>query len=621
MKNNFIGMAFATSALAFLLSGNICSAQKLPLKKSIRIMSYNVRNGVGLDNRTDLERIGQIIKHSNADVVAIQEVDSATKRSKNKYVLREIANEALMYPTFAGAIPYDGGKYGVGVLSKEKPISSKQIALPGHEEKRTLLITEFKDFILACTHLSLTEADRRASLAIIAAEASKANKPFFLAGDWNATENSEILKEIKKDFKIVSNPKQHTFPADKPDSCLDYIAVYKPQADAVVRTSASVREEKEASDHRPVITDILFKTPAKDIFYSTPYLQNPTNDGITVMFQTNVISHCWVEYGMDTLNLQKTRTLLDGQEVCYDIENKIRLNNLQPGKTYYYRVCAQEIAEYHSYSKTFGETARTSFYSFHLPKADQTDFTALIFNDLHENYQTFNALKNAVKDIPIDFIVFNGDCLPEPTNREYAMYHINMLARGANAETYPTFFIRGNHEIRNAYSAGMHSLFDYPGNKTYGAFSWGDTRFVMLDCGEDKPDDHWVYYGLNDFTQLRKDQAAFLQNEIKSKEFKKAKKQVLIHHIPLWGNDGEYNPCLELWGGLLQKTSFNINICAHTHSYKYHPKGEKGNPFPVIIGGGPGMKSATVMVLSKKGNLMTLRVFNPKGELINTYNL
>ena len=83
------------------------------------------------------------------------------------------------------------------------------------------------------------------------------------------------------------------------------------------------------------------------------------------------------------------------------------------------------------------------------------------------------------------------------------------------------------------------------------------------------------------------------------KEFKKAAKRILIHHIPLYGNDYE-NLCSGLWGKLLEKAPFNISLNAHTHEYAYHPKGSLGNNFPVIIGGGYSMKSATVMVIEKK---------------------
>lgn len=83
--------------------------------------------------------------------------------------------------------------------------------------------------------------------------------------------------------------------------------------------------------------------------------------------------------------------------------------------------------------------------------------------------------------------------------------------------------MRGNHEIRNAYSIGLRDHYDYVGNKTYGSFNWGDTRIVMLDCGEDKPDDHWVYYGLNDFTRLRNEQVDFLKKNWHPKSSKSRK--------------------------------------------------------------------------------------------------
>ena len=157
--------------------------------------------------------------------------------------------------------------------------------------------------------------------------------------------------------------------------------------------------------------------------------------------------------------------------------------------------------------------------------------------------------------------------------------------------------MRGNHEIRNAYSIGLRDHYDYVGNKTFG-FNWGDTRIVMLDCGEDKPDDHWVYYGLNDFTRLRNEQVDFLKKELASKEFK-SRKRILIHHIPLYGNDYK-NLCEDLWKPLLKKAPFNVSLNAHTHEYAYHPKGKLDNNFPVIVGGGYDMDSATVMVIEKR---------------------
>ena len=321
------------------------------------------------------------------------------------------------------------------------------------------------------------------------------------------------------------------------------------------------------------------------------------------------------EYGTDTTQLKRARTIVDGQVVCNNYLHKICIDGLQPGQKYYYRVCSQEILLYQAYKKVFGNTAQSAFSEFTLPATDTDSFTAVVFNDLHQHTQTFRALCQQIKNVNYDFVVFNGDCVDDPVDHNQATSFISELTEGVCGDRIPTFFMRGNHEIRNAYSIGLRDHYDYVGDRTYGSFNWGDTRIVMLDCGEDKPDDHWVYYGLNDFTQLRNEQVDFLKKELSSKEFKKAGKRVLIHHIPLYGNDGK-NLCANLWTKLLEKAPFNISLNAHTHKYAYHPKGELGNNYPVIIGGGYKMDGATVMILEKKKDELRVKVLNAKGKIL-----
>lgn len=585
-------------------------------RNTLRMMSYNIRNGMGMDDKTDLQRTADVINRVAPDVVAVQEVDSMTGRSNRTDVLRILAEKTRLYPVFAPAIPYDGGKYGIGILSKEKPVSTRFLPLPGREEARALLIAEFADYIFCCTHLSLTPEDGIASIPVIREVAEASGKPLFIAGDWNATPGSTLLTEMEKDFRILSDPKQPTFPADQPDSCLDYIAGYVSKGIPFTRLSTSVVSEPVVSDHRPIMADVRLKTPAEAIFNGRPYLQNPVDGGITVMWQTHVPVYSWVEYGTDTLHLEKARTIRDGQVICNDTHTKIRLADLQPGQKYYYRICSREIMLYQAYKKEFGETAVSPFYAFTLPAAGDTDFTALVFNDLHKTISTFDALYEQVKDIPYDFVVFNGDCIDDPAHEKEAFFHLSYLCDKVGASNRPAFFLRGNHEIRNAYSIGLRDLFDYVGDKTYGAFNWGDTRFVMLDCGEDKPDTTWVYYGLNDFTGLRNEQVGFLSEELDGRDFRNASRRVLLNHIPVYGNEDEYQPCPQLWGDLLAKAPFDINLCAHTHRYAFHPKGSLGNNFPVVVGGGYRMDSATVMVLRKKGKEMSLRVLDTQGKTL-----
>ena len=579
----------------------------------LRLMSYNIRNTKGMDGIHNIQRIANVIINEAPDVVAIQELDSMTTRSGQKYVLGELADRTQMHAIYAPAISFQGGKYGIGILSRQKPMGIKIYPLPGREESRMLMVAEFKDYYFACTHLSLTEEDRLASLDIIKSSTKKSHKPYFLAGDLNDQPESKFIQALQQDFQILTNTKHATFPAPKPTETIDYIAAWKHNTNDFANLSARVLEEPIASDHRPLSVQLRMAIKPNEIFRTKPYLQNPVDNGMTIMWETTLPAYSWVEYGTDTLNLKRVRLLIDGQAEFNESIHKICLEGLTPGQTYYYRVCSQEILQYKAYSKKFGHTAKSDFYSFTAPKDDADSFTAIIFNDLHQRTAVFEALLKQVKDVDYDFVVFNGDCIDDPANHDQATRFISLLTEGIHGDRTPTLFIRGNHEIRNAYSIGLRKHFDYIGGKTYGAFNWGDTRIVMLDCGEDKTDDHREYSGLNDFTQLRHEQMGFLEQELNSKAFKKADKRILIHHIPLYGCQ---NLCKDLWEPLLRKAPFHISLNAHTHKFSHHPKGALENNYPVVIGGGNKVENATVMILEKKKGELRIKVLDAEGKVL-----
>ena len=581
----------------------------------VKLMSYNIRNTKGMDGIQNVQRIANVIINEAPDVVAVQELDSMTTRSNQRYVLGELAERVQMHASYAPAISFQGGKYGIGILSREKPLAIRTYPLPGREEARMLMVAEFEDYFFACTHLSLTEEDRLASLDIIKQSVPNSNKPYFLAGDLNDQPDSKFIQALKQDFQLLTDIKKPTFPAPEPTETIDYIAAWKHSANDFANLSVRVLEEPLASDHRPLTVQLRLALNPNELFHTQPYLQNPVDNGMTVMWETTIPAYSWVEYGTDTTHLNRVRLIIDGQAEFNESIHKIRLNGLTPGQTYYYRVCSQEILQYKAYSKKFGHTAKSDFYTFTMPEADTDSFTAIIFNDLHQRTATFQALLKQVEKVDYDFVVFNGDCIDDPANHAQATRFISLLTESVHGDRIPTFFMRGNHEIRNAYSIGLRKHFDYVGGKTYGAFNWGDTRIVMLDCGEDKTDDHKEYSGLNDFTQLRHEQVGFLQEELKSKAFKKADKRILIHHIPLYGCD---NLCWDLWEPILRKAPFHVSISAHTHKFAYHPKGSLGNHYPVVIGGGNRVEAATVMILEKKKGELKIKVLDAAGkELLN----
>ena len=579
----------------------------------LKLMSYNVRNAKGMDGIHNIQRIANVIINEAPDVVAVQELDSMTTRSGQKYVLGELSERTQMYATYAPAISFQGGKYGIGILSKETPLAIRTYPLPGREEARMLLVAEFKNYFFACTHLSLTEEDRLASLDIIKNSVGKSEKPYFLAGDLNDKPDSKFIQALQQDFQVLTHIKKPTFPAPEPTETIDYIAAWKHGSNDFANLSAQVLEEPVASDHRPLSIQLRMALKPSELFRTKPYLQNPVNNGMTIVWETTIPAYSWVEYGTDTLNLKQKRLIIDGQAEFNESIHKIRLEGLTSGQTYYYRVCSQEILQYKAYSKKFGHTSKSNFYSFTMPDAGSDSFTAIIFNDLHQRSNVFQTLLKQVEKVDYDFVVFNGDCIDDPANHDQATRFVSLLTEAVHGDRTPTLFIRGNHEIRNAYSIGLRKHFDYVGGKTYGAFNWGDTRIVMLDCGEDKTDDHREYSGLNDFTQLRQEQVSFLEQELKSKDFKKADKRILIHHIPLYGC---HNLCKELWEPLLRKAPFHVSINAHTHKFTHHPKGALGNNYPVVIGGGNKVENATVMILKKQKGELSIKVLNAEGNVL-----
>jgi Icc-related predicted phosphoesterase len=493
--------------------------------------------------------------------------------------------------------------------------------LPGREEQRSLLIVEFQHYIVGCTHFSLNKDDRQASVAIIDRAVKDYNKPVFLAGDINATPESPVMQAFSENWYMLSDTTKFTIPSDKPKSTIDYIMGYKPGGRIYSVWQTRVINTL-ASDHLPLFADVRLGTPQESIFRTPVYLQNPATDAMTVMWHTRVPCHSWLEYGVDSLNMQRVQNWVEGEAVANNTLNRICLTGLKPGTRYYYRVYSREITLYQPYKKEFGETASGKLASFTTFNDKNTNFTAVIFNDLHDSYPLFDKLYQQVKDIPYDIVFFNGDCIADVQSETIAINTISHYSRGIGADCVPSIYLRGNHETRGAYSPFLWNLLGTVNGRSYGAFSIGDTRFVLLDCGEDKPDDTWVYYGLNDFTQHRKNQAEFLKAEIASKAFKSASKRVLMHHIPVYGMREEaFNPCRDFWGDVLAKAPFDICLNAHTHRFNHIPKGADGNNFPVVVGGGSNEPSATVSILRKQGKQMTLTVLNAKGETLLTLNL
>ena len=222
-----------------------------------RVMTYNVHNCRGTDGVVDYKRVADVISKRNLDVVALQELDSMTSRSPRD-VLKILSDLTGLHHVFGAAINHSGGKYGVGVLTKEKPISHYRIPLPCSSEPRVVLVVEMNDYDLFCTHFSLLAEYRERAVDIIVAEAEKLDKPVILAGDLNATRDQISIQTMAEHFHIykkLSLP--NTFPSSSPTKEIDYICLYKNRGAGAEFSEHAVLHIPIISDHCPVVADMI----------------------------------------------------------------------------------------------------------------------------------------------------------------------------------------------------------------------------------------------------------------------------------------------------------------------------------------------------------------------------
>lgn len=260
------------SLFLFLFS---CARKNTPegatAKNSLSVMTYNVHhcNPPGKPGIIDVNAIADVIKQQAADVAAIQEVDVNTNRSGKINQAELLAQKAgFPYYHFGKAMDYDGGQYGILILSKYPMSDTATYRLPKSDplnggEPRVLAVATIqlpggKSFKFGSTHL---EAYNKTSRELQAKEISRIAGtpalPFIVAGDFNAKEGSEVIQIFDGHFTRTCSNCPATFGEDGETGTIDFITFTPKDAFRVV--SHQVIPNHEASDHYPVIAQLQFR--------------------------------------------------------------------------------------------------------------------------------------------------------------------------------------------------------------------------------------------------------------------------------------------------------------------------------------------------------------------------
>jgi endonuclease/exonuclease/phosphatase family metal-dependent hydrolase len=232
---------------------------------TIRVLTYNIRHGEGMDRVYDLVRLAEIMKSAEPDLIALQEVDLGTERSGRMNQTEVLAGLLGMHAEFGRAIDFQGGEYGVAILSRWPLHYAENRALPAsppYYEPRTSLTVFTRPgpraplIQFTTTHLddardSPDRMDQARTLndLLVAGD----GRPSILAGDFNARGEAELLAILDEYWTNVAttNPEQPGGGGNRRGLRSDFI-FFRPAARWRV-VDWQVIDAPVASDHRPVL--------------------------------------------------------------------------------------------------------------------------------------------------------------------------------------------------------------------------------------------------------------------------------------------------------------------------------------------------------------------------------
>lgn len=248
-----------TIFLSLLFLGPTIDAQQTPdSNRMVKVLSFNIFHGATTQGTFDLDTIAQLIIDADPDFVALQEVDFMTNRAKKYDLVTELGWRAKLAPIFARAMPYDGGEYGEGVLSRYSFLQTRNVALPyspGNEPRAALeiltVLPSNDTIAFVGTHLDhlRDETDRVAQAKELNAVFTKNKYPTILAGDLNAEPKSTPMKILESMWQATYNPEKpaYTYPSTIPTKKIDYVLFYPRNRWRILKTE--VIADAVASDH------------------------------------------------------------------------------------------------------------------------------------------------------------------------------------------------------------------------------------------------------------------------------------------------------------------------------------------------------------------------------------
>ncbi len=254
--------------LVALASASGCrgaTSNPVPLPE-LRIVSYNIRHGRGMDDRVDLTRTGGVLARLTPDIVGLQEVDERVTRSGSVDEAAELGRALGMQHRFGAFMDYQRGRYGLAILSRFPVVGSRSIRLPDGNEPRVALHVDVTlpsgdTLSVVNVHFDWVASDsfRYPQAERLARALDSLPHPYILLGDFNDEPASRTLSLFRARAREL--PKQAganlTFSSTEPVKEIDYVFVAPSRR--WERGNAAAVDEPLASDHRPVQARVVLR--------------------------------------------------------------------------------------------------------------------------------------------------------------------------------------------------------------------------------------------------------------------------------------------------------------------------------------------------------------------------
>ncbi len=257
----------------------------------------------------------------------------------------------------------------------------------------------------------------------------------------------------------------------------------------------------------------------------------------------------------------------------------------------HYTVCERVIIDRAPY---FAKSEDEVFYEFDFFPLPEKDIRIFHIADTHDRIQP--AIDAAKEFGRVDMLVLNGDILE--CSELFENFNIAYeIAEGITHGNVPVLFSRGNHDLRGVHAELSIDYTPTDKGNTYYSVRVGNIWALILDCGEDKADDHPEYGYTVACDPMRERETEYIKEVIANadKEYNAegVKHRFIICHDPFTHRCNEPGVRKDLYAEWARMIRENIHpelmLCGHWHRAEVFEVGceldELGQPCRIVIGG------------------------------------